>query len=47
MKLGVEIDLDDLSLDLKAQGHRSKVKVTKSENMIFGSLQLFKQLSEG
>ncbi len=37
MKLGVEIDLDDLSSDLEGQGHGSKVKVNRSRNVIFGT----------
>ena len=37
MKLGVEIDLDDLSSDFEGQGHGSKVKVNRSRNVIFGT----------
>ncbi len=31
MKFGQGMDVDDPKVDLKGQGHRSKVKVTRSE----------------
>ncbi len=36
MKFGQNMDLDDPKVDLEGQGHRSKVKVTRSKNVIWG-----------
>ncbi len=36
MKFGRGIDLDDLMVYLEGQGHRSKAKVSRSKNVIFG-----------
>ena len=39
MKFGQSMDVDDPNVDLKGQGHRSKVKVTRSKNMISGPIR--------
>ncbi len=36
MKFGQGMDVDDSKVDLEGQGHRSKVKVTRSKNVITG-----------
>ena len=36
MKFGQNIDMDDLKVDPEIQGHRTKLKVTRSENVILG-----------
>ena len=38
MRFGQIMDFDDPKVDLEAQGHRSKVKVTRSKNMISGPI---------
>ncbi len=37
MKFGQNMDVDDPNVDLKGQGHRSKVKVTRSKKHDFRS----------
>ncbi len=39
MKFGQHIDVDDPKVDLDGQGHRSKVKVTRSKNIISGPIR--------
>ncbi len=34
MKFGHSMDVDDPKVDFKGQGHKSKVKVTRSKNVI-------------
>ena len=36
MKFGHIMDVDEPKVDLEGQGHRSKVKVTRSKNVISG-----------
>ena len=36
IKFGQNIDMDDPRIDLAGQGHRSKVKVARSKNIIPG-----------
>ena len=36
MKFGQSMDVDDTKVDPDDQGHRSKDKVTKSKNVIWG-----------
>ena len=33
MEFGQNMDMDDPKVDLEGQGHRSKVKVTRSKNI--------------
>ncbi len=37
MKFGQNMDVDDPNVDLESQGHRSKVKVTRSKKHDFRS----------
>ncbi len=36
MEFGHNMNMDDSKVDVKGQGHRSKVKVTRSKNKISG-----------
>ncbi len=38
MKFGQHMDVNDPKVDLEGQGHRSKVKVTRSKNVILGPI---------
>ncbi len=38
------MDMDVPNVDLEGQGHRSKVKVTRSKNIISGLVRLFRQV---
>ena len=48
LKFGQDMHMDDLEVDPEGQGHRSKVKVTRSKNVISGPiLQSYRQWSWG
>ncbi len=41
MKFGQSMDVDDPEVDLKGRGHRSKIKVTSSKNVILRLISQF------
>ncbi len=42
MQFGMEVYLDNTKVDLEDQGHRSKVKVTRSKMYVFSGVLLVK-----
>ncbi len=47
MKYGKSMDLYDPKVDLKGQGHRSKVTITRSKNIISGLLWVYSPNPQG
>ena len=46
LKFGQDMHMDDLEVDPEGQGHRSKVKVIRSKNVISGPiLQSYREWS--